>query len=196
MRDEADAFVAEVDRKMRGLQSRSPVFFTFVADPMTLGVDGEGGTPHGEIPMDRGLQPGTVVRMALDWLRSNCYPKATRRVEGSPSPEKVADYEFSHPDVSFDEAYEAVKADCVSLETYVVDKIDNRSNRIVLVRDLGGGQVDTEVYEMAVPVMQFARKWCVGDSALLPETLYAKIVSSSKALVSKYTSDSGVVGDR
>lgn len=176
--DSAREFLLLIDKKMRGIQSRSPIFFSYVVESSCVTIT----DPHNRVtsyPIDYSRSPSDIVYGIRQEL-SKIYPVAIRIVPRDPSVDDMVKLVADNGLDSLEEHYDAVKKESVAEVRYIVGRVDPDENNLLLERVIDDKSTEVIVYHMSVPVVSFLRRYCRDND---PKDVYRQILLNSDRVV-------------
>lgn len=174
--------IANIDKRMHGLQRRAPIWLSFTVTPLAIELrhDGE----HLSVPMDWDIAPELQIARVHDELFFNWFPKAIERKSKKPTAEEVEREQESHPELSLEEVYDRLLGNVEEIQ-WTVDKADMKKNNLLMVTYLPDGKREICVRHMSVPVTSFFTWWAKAN----PYELWHSIISQTEQIVREFVTE-------
>ncbi len=151
-----ETYLSQLRRTFESFLKRSPCYLNFSLTPEYLFICDLRNNTQTTFYLQYNKKETDVITEIKMWLRSNWYPRMVevKNYKKEPSTEDLKK-EMEVKNLSFDEAFSHLSK--IKIErTYIIDKIDLKKNRLVII-DFNDFE-QYWVYEMKIPVIVFLKK--------------------------------------
>lgn len=152
--EEMEKYIKNLSKKLNGFRSRSPVIFGFIVSPLEVQIQFSESLEIKSFKIDFSLSEKEMINEIKEYLRENFYPKLVKTESLFIEPDiSELNKLIAKESITFSEAFSQLSKK-VEKTTYIIDKVDYNSNKIVIVDE---NQKDF-IYSLNIPCIIFLRK--------------------------------------